>query len=89
MGSLGWVFTVPGESTAGVCGQRFLELHLCLKQSPGMLAVSGGCGGAGIIALDEQILCVCPTAGWEHEERVGEELCCLLKVRDESWCRKG
>lgn len=22
----------------------------------------------GIIALEEQILCLCPTAGWEHEE---------------------
>lgn len=41
----------------------------------------------GIIALEEQILCVPQLVG-STEDCVGEELCCLLKVRDESWCRK-
>lgn len=42
----------------------------------------------GIITLEEQILCFPQEIG-STKNCVGEELCCLLKVRNESWCRKG
>lgn len=65
---------MPGENTGGCLGEASFK-GVTWAQFIFAINVLRGCWLflcdvviLGIITLEQQILCLCPTAGWEHKE---------------------